>query len=73
LFDGLHEGCQRPFVIVRFRTLSSGRQPVHDGSRFASPYECGSGSHANGRAASEEDFLKSQRTVVIVGQVRTRP
>ena len=73
LFDGLHEDRQSPHVLVRFRTLSSGRQPVHDDARFASPYESGSGPDAHSRAAGKQDFLESQRPVIVVSQVGTRP
>jgi hypothetical protein len=62
----------RARVIVRFRTLTPGRQPVHDDTCFTRPYECGSGPHAHSRTARKEDFLKSQRPVVIVSQLRTR-
>jgi hypothetical protein len=36
-FNGLHEDSQTPHVIVRFRTLASGRQSVFDYACFASP------------------------------------
>ena len=53
LFNGLHEDCQRPHVFVRFRTLMSGRQPVHDDARLAMPDER---SHSvRDRAAAEFD------------------
>ena len=69
VFDRLHEDCQSPHVFVRFRTLTSGRQPILDDTRFPSPYEESSGPHANSRTARKEDFLKSQRRVIVVGQV----
>ena len=53
--------------------MCSRRQPVHDDARLAGPYESGSGAHAHGRAAAQEDFLESQRSVVIVRQVRAGP
>ena len=40
-FDGLFEDCQSPQVRVWFRTVCSGRQPVHDDACFARAYECG--------------------------------
>jgi len=59
LFDGVDEDSQSPHVIVRFCTLLTGRQSVHDDACFASPYERGSCPDPNGRAAREQDLLKS--------------
>lgn len=60
-------------LAARFRTECSRWQPVHDDACFARAYECGSGPHADGRAARKEDFLKSQRPLVVVGEVGTGP
>ena len=71
--NGFHEDRQSPQVVIRFRTLKPGRQPVHDDACFAGPYEGGSGPDTHSRAASEQNFLESQRAVVIVRQVGTGP
>ena len=73
LFNGLHEDRERPHVIVRFRTLTTWRQPVHDDACFASPYEGSFGLHAHCRTASQQDLPQGQRPVVIVSQAGTRP
>lgn len=67
---GLHEDRQSLHVIVQFRTVRSGRQPVHDDACFTRTCEGGSSPHPNGRAASQQNLLKRQRAMVVVGQVR---
>lgn len=73
LFGGIHKDCQSPHVFARFRTLTPGRKPVHEYSRFTGAYECGSSPYAYGRTTSEKDLLEGQGPVVIVGQISTRP
>jgi hypothetical protein len=39
LLNGLHEDRQSPYVIVRFRTVTPGRQPIDENARFDMPHE----------------------------------
>lgn len=73
LFDRVNEGIESQGVRFALHARCSGRQPVHDDSHLAMPDERRAGAHANRRAAGQENFLQSQRTVVVVRQVGAGP